>query len=91
MIWFYIMLFLPKLWQSTLRNEMHCNLCLLASKGGFIGTAVLCSLPLTAEILLPSRRTLDIKDRSKVICSTASSKDASHNLSSLPLGLMQHQ
>lgn len=31
------------------------------------------------------------KDRSKAIHSTASSKDASHNLFSLPLGLMQHQ
>lgn len=25
-IWFHIMLFIRKLWQSTLRNEMHCNL-----------------------------------------------------------------
>lgn len=30
------------------------------------------------------------KGRSKTICSTASSKDAPHNLCSLPSGLMQH-
>lgn len=29
--------------------------------------------------------------RSKAICSTASCKDAFHNLSSLPLGLLQRQ
>lgn len=60
----YIMLFIPKLWQSNRRNEMHCNLWLSASKGGFTHTAELCSLPLTTEALLPSRF-LDVKARAR--------------------------
>lgn len=60
----YIMLFIPKLWQSNWRNEMHCNLWPSASKGGFTRTAELGSLPLTAEALLPSRA-LDLKARAR--------------------------
>ena len=37
------------------------------------------------------REDTESKGRSKAICSSASSNDAPHNLSSLPLGLTQHQ